>query len=478
MKVKILWKVTLPPKAGSPREFKHLECEAERGLNFGDQLFKSALIEKGKHKSSPPLQLMIEDHFDQLHFTTKKPLLIEGVAKAHGSLKKGQRFKYLNHTFQLLDIQELVIPSITKPVKPKRKPSDKKVRMRKKGIPKKPFRISSTRGLLVGAGLLGLAVIIASVISGRYFDDGPSLPIEGGTSVMENSDSQDRPGEETAMAVPELAVYNPGDGRPDFSPDVLFIHAHPDDETLDFGCFLSWCEANGLSTAVLLLTDGESGLDYYPHRPVGGIYPDYEMEGEELAAVRRQEAFGALQILGADAYFRWGLTNHPYNGTLDRKGPENILDIWQSESLEFGGLDDRLARFINDLNPRILVSADGPDKPHEHFEHEAAGLLVRRGLDKLKSRYPHKMPELHLSVIDPRQADLYEDKIMLSSYLSSLDEDQNLRENQLEALMAHKTQRDSVTEGATFLPEYPGEYYLIQSGQGTTLGWPDIDPQL
>lgn len=476
MKVRILWKVTTPQKAGSPREIKHLECEAESGFNFAVKLFKQAFSETKKKTIINVPELFLTEDVEHLSFYSKKSILLEGVSKTHGLVKKGQRFKYLNYTFELLGIEEKVEQpekvlqkkAISKAVKNKKPKKKKKVKQKSKPASKPQFRLSSIKGLLISAGLLALLVTVVSVVSGRYFGEHEQVPpVEQAIEEHSLTTLSEKP------QPPQLAIYGPGDSLPDFKPDVLFIHAHPDDETLDFGCYLSWCEANDLSTAVLIFTDGESGLDYYPNRPVGGIYPDHEMEGEELADVRRQEAFNALTTLGADAYIRWGLKNHPYNGTLDQKGPDVILSTWQDESLSYGKISERLAKLISELQPIILVSADGPDKAREHFEHEAGGLLLRQSLDILKSQYPSNIgPELHLTVIDPRQADLYENKIMLSADLASADDAKTLREVQLEALLAHKTQRDSVKEGTTFLPEYPGEYYLVQSGDPDVLGWP------
>ena len=60
---------------------------------------------------------------------------------------------------------------------------------------------------------------------------------------------------------------------------ILTVHAHPDDESLDFAGLI--CRANraGFRTAVVIMTDGESGLDRYPDRPVGGVYAAGEMVG-------------------------------------------------------------------------------------------------------------------------------------------------------------------------------------------------------
>ena len=128
----------------------------------------------------------------------------------------------------------------------------------------------------------------------------------------------------------EIFIVAPGDPVPEFDLDILFIHAHPDDESLDYGCLLAMADSAGLKTGIVTFTDGESGLDLYPERLVGGRYPDYYMEGSELASVRAQEVKDAADVLGADLLIRLGFRNHPYNTIKDEKNPEEISgDLWR-----------------------------------------------------------------------------------------------------------------------------------------------------
>jgi len=257
-------------------------------------------------------------------------------------------------------------------------------------------------------------------------------------------------------------VIAPGDKVPDFDLDILFIHAHPDDESLDYGCLMALAHAAGLKIGLLTFTDGESGLDLYPNRPVDGIYPDHYMEGEELASVRAGEVSSAAGVLGADLLIRFGLKNHPYNGKKDELPPEEILEIWGGKA----ALSNRILDIISKTSPSIVVAPDIPGRASEHFEHEAVGYISAEIMNSLSPDDP-KSPERFITCIDPRQHDLYPEASFINAALRIKNgkpdgKKSSLREVQLSALSMHKTQNDAAIVGTGFLPEYPSEYYQIQ----------------
>ncbi len=267
---------------------------------------------------------------------------------------------------------------------------------------------------------------------------------------------------------PSPRVIAPGHALPDEKVDVLFIHAHPDDESIDFGGLLARCEERGLSTAVLLLTDGEAGLDRIHDR---------NLEGEELAAVRIEEAAEALSVLGVDIYIRLGLRNHPYNGLSDEMALSELFEEWQ----ESGNAVEKITRLIHDLSPKLLVSPDGPSEAKEHFEHEGTGELVRLALDKLAEE-GEDLPAAHLLVIDYRQQELYpeEHKILLPLWddeeggAEGAEEAEEAAETEWAAgaagetlalkkgaaLLQHRSQYDASALAFARLPEQEHEYYL------------------
>jgi LmbE family N-acetylglucosaminyl deacetylase len=248
--------------------------------------------------------------------------------------------------------------------------------------------------------------------------------------------------------VPKLAPYpvpypaplmvKPGEPVPDQRVDVLFIHAHPDDESLDYGALMALCREAGLTSATVLLTDGE-----------GGIYQqDYTGPRDNMVSTRIQEASKAMQFLGSSFYIRLGLKNNPYNSLLEEKGVQEVLKLWDGDAVAI-----QLAGIINALSPKVVVSPEGPSFAREHFEHETTGVLALMALQNLRLNGGH-LPEAHLVSVDPRQKDAYTGLISFPR--------QRVMERQRQALLSHATQADATYFGIQILENYSEEYYLIQ----------------
>jgi N-acetyl-1-D-myo-inositol-2-amino-2-deoxy-alpha-D-glucopyranoside deacetylase len=69
---------------------------------------------------------------------------------------------------------------------------------------------------------------------------------------------------------------------------VLFLHAHPDDETLATGALIVDLAERGVDVAVLTATRGERGE----------VRDEVAGEGVDLVALRERELAGALSVLG------------------------------------------------------------------------------------------------------------------------------------------------------------------------------------
>lgn len=249
------------------------------------------------------------------------------------------------------------------------------------------------------------------------------------------------------------------------SVEVLFIHAHPDDESLDFAVLMAGLARRGLSIGVVLLTDGEAGVDRYPYRSAVPGYDDRTLTGKALQEMRVREAEQALEILGADYYYRMGQPNHPYNGTADERGLEEILEAWGGEE----HLVTRLAAVIRATGPRLVVAPDLGSDAREHFEHEATGYLVRRAVEQLLA--DEEGPEGYLVSVDPFQKELYPATFGVPKRQPEAD----FGEVQKAALSQHHTQADASVIGLRRLVGLPAEYYLpifwgLEESLGSILG--------
>ncbi len=274
----------------------------------------------------------------------------------------------------------------------------------------------------------------------------------------------DRPLVHTTTSAPALpmltlpAVVGPADPLPPARLDYLAFHAHPDDEALDFGGLLARLHASGLSGAVVIMTDGESGLDQHPWREVDDTYPAYRLAGADLARVRIAEAREAIGWLGGSYYLRLGLPNHPYNTWLDVMTPQEVIEAWGGERVV-----ERIDELIRHFRPRFVISPDGPGPGREHFEHEATGIIVARALERIDGSAASPV-QAHIVPIDPLQPDGYDDLIRVSPWTPAAD-GSIPRLRQLLALRAHRTQRDATVIGVETRLALPYDYVLLRSGE-------------
>jgi LmbE family N-acetylglucosaminyl deacetylase len=291
---------------------------------------------------------------------------------------------------------------------------------------------------------------------------GPERSTEAFRKPRTHADSESGQGE----LVSETVMVPPHAPLPPLDADALFIHAHPDDEAIDYGGLLARLAASGLKTVTVLLTDGESGLDQYPRRIVSAKYPSHDLEGAALSAVRIEEARAALSALGATHYVRLGLSNKPYHSVLLEESVDDVVRRWGGEQQ----LTAELAAIIQHYRPEILVSPDDASDASEHFEHEATGHLVARTLERFG---PFDTVRVHLTCVDPLQRNLYPEAVGVPLVGQIHGESWDFRIPQARALKAHHTQRDSAVIGLEIRTLQRHEYYVPRywSGPGTVLDY-------
>ncbi len=255
-----------------------------------------------------------------------------------------------------------------------------------------------------------------------------------------------------------LRMISPGDSPGNGEVDILCIHAHPDDEAIDFGALIAAASRKGLRVAVVLFTDGESGLDIYPERYIDPEYPNREMSGSELARVRVEETRRSLTVLGADAYVRLGLANNPYNGIADELTVDAVADMWGGKEYLVALLRDLMRRF----RPEIVVSPDGPSAALEHFEHETVGRLVTATLQQMRAEGDPYSPRAHLVSVDPAQSWAYPDTVGLDRNRQALRGPFSFVQIQSAALEQHISQRDASVIGIRKVSTFDRELYEIR----------------
>jgi LmbE family N-acetylglucosaminyl deacetylase len=263
-----------------------------------------------------------------------------------------------------------------------------------------------------------------------------------------------KPGSAPEIGRVKVRVVPPGRPVEYFKADILFIHAHPDDESIDFGSLMAMASRGNQRIVTLLFTDGESGLDLYPQRKVGDIYPARALTGGALSQVRVVEATRALSVLGAQMYIRWGLTNRPYNTKADEVSPDEVIRTWGGEE----ALVRRLIEVLEGFRPSIVVSPDRKSGAYEHFEHEAVGQVVQTALERLRHGGGTYV-KAHLVSVDPYQVDRYDGVLNVDARARDEVSGMAYRSIQAAALKEHVTQRDASMIGVSRLSHLDEEYY-------------------
>ncbi len=358
-------------------------------------------------------------------FQSNKPVTLNGVDRKNKKLKTGDFFILGKYRVFIRKITEETIYEKTT----------------KKSI--LPYLI-----LIIGFSLLIFQIIVLfpSVKTGKTNTSSATK------TTNETIAPKKIPIKRSSVKKKEVIIYKPGERISFFKAHILFIHAHPDDESLDFGCLMARASRAGKKIVTVLLTDGEGGIDQYPNRKVSTIYPSHDLHGSNLAKVRIKEAENAMAILGSDVYIRLGLKNHPYNSIKEQLSINRVLQDWGGEDK----IVKKLITIIKGFKPDIIVSPDIHTNAYEHFEHETTGYLVRKAVEKLRKQ-DNFLKGLIVSV-DPLQKHLYNKKIMINGMVTRKDS-YTPRMIQQMALREHITQRDASVIGVEVLPNFEYEYY-------------------
>ncbi len=160
-------------------------------------------------------------------------------------------------------------------------------------------------------------------------------------------------------------------------PRLLFVHAHPDDETLTTGATIAHYAARGADVHVLTCTLGEEGEvigDRWAHLAVD--------QADQLGGYRIGELTAALRALGAGppqflgGAGRWrdsGMTGTP------ARRQQRFIDADDTETVA------ALAAIIRKLRPHVVVSYDPNGgyghSDHIHAHHVTTAALAAAGAD-------------------------------------------------------------------------------------------------
>lgn len=158
---------------------------------------------------------------------------------------------------------------------------------------------------------------------------------------------------------------------------LLFVHAHPDDETLTCGVTMAHHVARGDDVHVLTCTLGEEGEVVPPE-----LHALEGADGDPLGPYRRQELHRALGVLGVTSHV---LGEDPATGTLSRwrdSGMDGTAAAHHPRAFTAAPVRETataVAEVLTRLMPDIVVTYDaggGYGHPDHIRTHEATRAAV------------------------------------------------------------------------------------------------------
>lgn len=180
------------------------------------------------------------------------------------------------------------------------------------------------------------------------------------------------------------------------TPRLLFVHAHPDDESLATGATIAHYAAGGAQVHVVTCTLGEEG------EVIGDQWAQLAAEhADQLGGYRIGELTAALRALGIGPPIflggpgRW--RDSGMAGTAPRQQQRRFIDADEREAV------GALVALIRGLRPHVVVTYDPnggyghPDHIHAHVVTTAA--VAAAAVDDAYPGKPWTVPKFYWTVI-------------------------------------------------------------------------------
>lgn len=170
-------------------------------------------------------------------------------------------------------------------------------------------------------------------------------------------------------------------------PRLLFVHAHPDDETINNGATIARYAARGADVTVLTCTLGEEGEVIGPRWAQLGVE-----DSDQLGGYRIGELTAALQHLGlAGPRFLGGAGCWRDSGMAGTPHRRRTRFVDADFDLAVG----QLAAVITELRPHVVVTYD-PDGGYGHPDHIQAHRVTTAALDVAADHW--RVPKFYWTV--------------------------------------------------------------------------------
>lgn len=171
-------------------------------------------------------------------------------------------------------------------------------------------------------------------------------------------------------------------------PRLLFVHAHPDDETINNGATIAHYASRGAEVTVLTCTLGEEG------EVIGERWAQLDVHhADQLGGYRINELTEALGHLGlAGPRFLGGAGCWRDSGMVGtpRRRQTRFADA------DLGWAGDQLADVIAELRPHVVVTYD-PDGGYGHPDHIQAHRVTTAAVAAVADRW--RVPKFYWTVV-------------------------------------------------------------------------------
>lgn len=175
------------------------------------------------------------------------------------------------------------------------------------------------------------------------------------TSIAAGAVTSAEPGPAATNSAGRESVVTRTSRRPPKHVEVLFVGAHPDDESGLIATLGQWHEQFGITSAIVTLTRGEGGGNC--------VGPE---EGPALGLLREHEERACLELAHVEEIFHLDKVDYYYTVSAGL-----TAQIW--------GRDDtlaRLVRIIRQIRPAVVITMNPAPVPGQHGHHQLAGRLA------------------------------------------------------------------------------------------------------
>jgi N-acetyl-1-D-myo-inositol-2-amino-2-deoxy-alpha-D-glucopyranoside deacetylase len=154
---------------------------------------------------------------------------------------------------------------------------------------------------------------------------------------------------------------------------ILFVHAHPDDETVGTGATMAHYAAAGVPVTLVTCTLGEEGEIHVPELAL--LAPD---AADQLGGYRISELAAACAALGvSDHRFLGGAGRYRDSGMMGTPANEHPRCFWRADLEQAAGY---LVEVMREIRPRVLVTYD-PNGFYGHPDHIQAHRVAMRAAE-------------------------------------------------------------------------------------------------